>query len=96
MSEFPKKIVLCLGSSCYARGNGENLTWVENFLKEHGLTTTIELCGTRCEDQCAIGPTIQIDGTSYHEMSLEKCQRLFGQLLESNTTPHNDANTKSM
>lgn len=86
MGEFPKKIVMCLGSSCYARGNGENLAWVENFLKDHGLSTTVELCGTRCEDQCAIGPTIQIDDTSYYEMSLEKCQALFEQIFQTNTS----------
>lgn len=30
-------IKVCMGSSCFARGNAANLDYIENFVKENGL-----------------------------------------------------------
>ena len=35
-------IKVCMGSSCFARGNAANLDFIENFVKEHGLDAKIE------------------------------------------------------
>jgi NADH:ubiquinone oxidoreductase subunit E len=56
------RIVICMGSSCFARGNKEHLPVIEQFLAEHGITAEVQLCGSRCEDECALGPNIAIDG----------------------------------
>jgi NADH:ubiquinone oxidoreductase subunit E len=56
------EIVICLGSSCFARGNREQLLLIERYLAEHGLTDTVVLSGSRCEEQCSTGPNIRIDG----------------------------------
>ena len=32
-----RKIVICMGSSCFARGNEENLRVIEDFLKSNNL-----------------------------------------------------------
>lgn len=57
-------IKICMGSSCFARGNNENLTLIEDFITKNKLTTKIELIGSRCEDKCAKGPYIKINDTA--------------------------------
>lgn len=60
-----KKIVICMGSSCYARGNKRNLTVMEDYIAKHGLSADIELSGSCCEKCCSEGPNIRIDGKLY-------------------------------
>jgi NADH:ubiquinone oxidoreductase subunit E len=55
------EIVICMGSSCFSRGNRKNLEVIERFLAEHGLADQVILSGSRCEDQCCSGPNIKVD-----------------------------------
>ena len=64
------EISICMGSSCFARGNAENLETIERFLKEQGLTAKIELLGCRCENACSQGPNIKINGEIYHNADI--------------------------
>ena len=70
------KITVCMGSSCFARGNDQNLEFIEKYIKENGLETEIELAGNRCEGKCATGPNIIIDGVEYTEMNEEKLEKI--------------------
>lgn len=70
------KITVCMGSSCFARGNAQNLEFIENYIKENGLDAEIELSGARCEGKCATGPNIIIDGVEYSEMDEEKLEQI--------------------
>ena len=38
-------IKVCMGSSCFARGNLKNLDYIENFIKENNLDADIDLFG---------------------------------------------------
>jgi len=58
-------IKICMGSSCFARGNDINLEVVEKFIRENNLDAHIELFGKRCENKCAKGPNILINETEY-------------------------------
>jgi len=60
------EIVICMGSSCFARGNQENLAVVEDYIARRGLSARIDLVGSRCEGQCRLGPNIRIAGRAYH------------------------------
>lgn len=70
------KITVCMGSSCFARGNDQNLEFIEKYIKEKGLEAEIELAGNRCEGKCATGPNIIIDGVEYTEMNEEKLEKI--------------------
>lgn len=70
------KIKICMGSACFARGNSENLENIENFIKNSGLDADIELTGSRCEDKCAQGPNITVDGTEYSAVDSNKLQEI--------------------
>ena len=46
------EIKICMGSSCYARGNDENIETLENYINEHKEDSKIELIGLRCTNKC--------------------------------------------
>ncbi len=64
----PHQIVICMGSSCFARGNRSHLALIETFLSDRGLHTSVAITGSHCEQQCAEGPNIRIDGRLYHHL----------------------------
>lgn len=59
------KIELCMGSSCFVRGNNEILPLITSLLREYGITEQVELVGHLCQERCASGPSLTIDGTFY-------------------------------
>ena len=65
---MPKKIEICMGSSCFARGNNKNLQTLSQYLKDHHLETEVELSGLRCCNQCPNGPNLTIEGVEYHHV----------------------------
>lgn len=74
-------ITVCMGSSCFARGNQENLLFIENFVKEHGIDANIDLCGARCENKCADGPNIVINDVKYNNVTEERLQEILLNLI---------------
>jgi NADH:ubiquinone oxidoreductase subunit E len=62
------KITICMGSSCFARGNGDNLDVIEDFLKAHEIEATVDLAGSRCEGCCAEGPNVEVDGQRFQQV----------------------------
>ena len=65
-------ITVCMGSSCFARGNAQNLELIENYIKDNGLEAEIDLAGDRCAGKCATGPNIIVNCTEYHNVTEEK------------------------
>jgi NADH:ubiquinone oxidoreductase subunit E len=61
-------IMICMGSSCFSRGNNRNVEVVQDFLESRAAPTDVQLVGHLCENQCKAGPNVTIDGTMYHEM----------------------------
>jgi NADH:ubiquinone oxidoreductase subunit E len=55
-------ICICMGSSCYARGNARNAVIIGDHLARTGKEDRIELTGTLCEGRCRSGPNVRIDG----------------------------------
>jgi NADH:ubiquinone oxidoreductase subunit E len=62
------KIVVCMGSSCFARGNGENLEIIEQYLTQNNLQACVELAGSRCEGLCAEGPNLIVNGRAFQKV----------------------------
>ena len=55
-------ITVCMGSSCFTRGNNLNVEIIERFLREHKLDGRVELRGCLCEGHCKDGTNIAING----------------------------------
>lgn len=83
MGDGKPEIVICLGSSCFARGNARNVEVAENFLQEHGLAddVDVDISGGMCADCCAEGPNVIINGKVYHHVDagvmLDLLKKLF-------------------
>lgn len=75
-------VELCMGSSCFARGNSEILQAVENFLAEKGLSDSVELVGHLCLGRCKEGPNLRIDGTDYSAITPEEAIAHIAKALE--------------
>jgi NADH:ubiquinone oxidoreductase subunit E len=61
-------MTICMGSSCFARGNGENLEQIERFLAAQGEAAAISLAGCRCRGECGRGPNLEINGVLYQHV----------------------------
>ena len=55
-------VEICLGSSCYSRGNRKTLEILEQFVEEAGLRDEVGLKGRLCLDRCSCGPHVVVDG----------------------------------
>ena len=61
------KMVICIGSSCFARGNAENVKITEDFLAQNGLADEIDidLSGGLCTGNCQDGPIVIVNDKVY-------------------------------
>ncbi len=74
-------ISMCMGSSCFPRGNDENMGLIRHYLKVHNLEGCIELKGHRCQDNCHLGPNIMVDGKQYNHVNTGMCPATLRELL---------------
>jgi NADH:ubiquinone oxidoreductase subunit E len=63
------EINICLGSSCFARGNQKNLEIIKNLIAENNLTDKVKLSGTLCEGSCGSGPCMTIDSQKFENVN---------------------------
>jgi NADH:ubiquinone oxidoreductase subunit E len=75
------RIEICLGSSCFARGGNRYPAVVAAWLVQRGLQADVR--GRRCENACADGPTVLVDGVA-HRVPDEQALRV---LLEEALAP---------
>ncbi len=61
-------IIICMGSSCFARGNNRNIEVIQDYLGGHRLPPAVELSGHLCQGHCKSGPNVSINGKLYHEV----------------------------
>lgn len=63
------EITICLGSSCFARGNNSNLKFIQEYLKQNNLMDKVTFKGQLCSKLCNEGPIIIIDNTVYKQVN---------------------------
>lgn len=78
----PIEIVICMGSSCFARGNAQNLALIEEFLESHGLKASVRFSGKLCQDACKLGPNLTIAGETCHEVTPAKLREILQPLVD--------------
>ncbi len=62
-------ITVCMGSSCFSRGNALNAETVQNLIEKNNIQNKVELRGCLCEGQCKKGPNVRINNTLYSNVS---------------------------
>ena len=73
-------INVCMGSACYARGNDQNIEYIEKFVSENNLDAKIDITASLCKGCCAEGPNIFINDKLYSNMTLDKVKELMMEL----------------
>lgn len=69
-------IHICMGSSCFARGNNEYLEYLERIIAKNKLEDAIDLYGDRCSSMCHIGPSIKIDDEACEKVDIESIKEV--------------------
>jgi len=54
-------ITVCMGSSCFGKGNSSNAEYINSFIEKHNLQDKVEVSGCLCNNACAHGPNIKIN-----------------------------------
>lgn len=60
-------VVICMGSSCFCRGNNRNIEVLRDVLAPLPKESC-RLVGHLCQDRCKDGPNIVINGTAYRDI----------------------------
>ncbi len=74
------EIEVCMGSSCFARGNYENLALINAHVLSGGLKASVRLTGKLCHDLCKQGPNLRIGGTLHHGVTAARLRELLQQI----------------
>lgn len=77
-------IKICMGSSCFSRGNGLNAEFLQKALEDGQVDASIDCThcwhieGSLCEGLCKDGPIIVIDGQVHRKVTLTTLQDILG------------------
>ncbi|MGC9966828.1 MAG: (2Fe-2S) ferredoxin domain-containing protein [Syntrophobacteraceae bacterium] len=61
----PIEFAICMGSSCFSRGNKKNIALIRDYIERHGLCGKVLLKGHLCEGLCKDGPNMTVDGNVF-------------------------------
>ena len=78
-----KEVVICLGSSCFARGNKQLVKIVNNYLRDKNLLHEVLFHGERCFGQCSVGPSLKLDGILKEKLDEDIVIALLDEFFES-------------
>ncbi len=62
------EITICLGSSCFARGNKKTVQAIEAYIREHNLHDEVFFHGGHCFGECENGPIVKINGQTFNNV----------------------------
>lgn len=79
-----QKIIVCMGSSCFARGNRENLKIIMDFLSENKMSDNIKVEGILCTGNCGKGPNICFNGKWYKDITKPMLQDILKEIIREN------------
>ena len=85
------EIVVCLGSSCFARGISEILAIINSHVQGLSLDASVRITGKLCQDECMQGPNLSIGGEIYHGVTAARLRGLLEQLDRATRGEHGAA-----
>lgn len=79
MTLVRKEIKICMGSSCFSRGNRQTLQLIQKYLKDHHLESDVILKGNHCFGDCSLGPVLTIGNKVYEQVTQERILEILNQ-----------------
>lgn len=77
------EIQICLGSSCFSRGNKELVQFVRDYLVRNHLDDRVVLRGARCMGYCNEGPVIVINDRLIKDVGQPEIESILDQEFEN-------------
>ena len=72
---------ICLGSSCFSRGNKEVVLFIKDYLRKNHLDDRVVFKGARCLGHCSNGPNLVIDGKVIEGVTIDKVEKILEEYL---------------
>lgn len=73
---YEHEITICVGSSCFSRGNKMLVQVIKQYLEDHRLTNKVYFHGSHCYGECEKGPVMKMDGQVYFHIDKDKALSL--------------------
>jgi len=67
---------ICLGSSCFSRGNKDVVMFIKEYLKKNHLDDKIIFKGARCMGRCSNGPSLNINGVIIEDVTIARIENI--------------------
>jgi len=67
---------ICLGSSCFSRGNKDVVMYIREYLRKNHLDDKVIFKGARCMGHCSNGPNMIINGITFEGVTLAKIEKI--------------------
>ena len=74
---------ICLGSSCFSRGNKDVVMFIREYLKRNHLDDKVIFKGARCMGHCTNGPNLRINGITTEGVTLSKIEGILDKELSN-------------
>ncbi len=74
-------IVICMGSSCFSRGNKKALGIIKQYLQDRSIDTEIAFRGAHCFGICENGPVLVINDTQFTAVQPDEVAGLLDKYL---------------
>ncbi|MDY6801546.1 MAG: NAD(P)H-dependent oxidoreductase subunit E [Bacteroidota bacterium] len=78
-----KEIIICLGSSCFSRGNKQTVQIIKQYIKDHQLEDKVYFHGSHCFENCENGPTIKVDDKVYQNVTSDNIIYLLDEIFSN-------------
>lgn len=75
------KIVICMGSSCFTRGNNKSVEIIKKYLEEKGIAAEVSFVGSLCHNKCKSGPIILVNDQVFERVSPQSVTEILDHVL---------------
>jgi NADH:ubiquinone oxidoreductase subunit E len=76
------KITVCMGSSCFSKGNKNIAKKIIEFITAHHLEKQVTVQGCLCRGLCKEGPVVDIKGKTFSRVTEEEIESILTESLE--------------
>ena len=67
---------ICLGSSCFSRGNKDVVMFIRDYIRKNHLDDKVIFKGARCMGHCSNGPSLNINGVVIEGVTLSQIESI--------------------
>lgn len=83
MEEQGITITICMGSSCFSRGNKKTLQAIQGYLRETGRLQQVSFLGSHCFGNCEFGPMLKINDIQFNQVTEINVVNILEQFFET-------------